>query len=63
MCGRFLRKLDLREAMEYFNVAVIESDLGSSYNIAPRQPIAVIMEKGERKIVFRKCLGCVTEIK
>ena len=51
MCGRFVRKLDLREAMAYFNAAVMESDLGPSYNIAPRQPIAVIMERGERKIV------------
>jgi putative SOS response-associated peptidase YedK len=32
----------------------IESDVQPSYNIAPRQPVAVIMEEGKRKIVTMK---------
>ena len=51
MCGRFVRKTDLREIGKIFNVAEIESDLAPSFNIAPRQPIFVIMEKGKRKLV------------
>ena len=51
MCGRFVRKTDLREAAELFKAALIESNIEPSFNIAPRQPIAVIMVKGQRKIV------------
>jgi putative SOS response-associated peptidase YedK len=34
-----------------FRVDEIDSDVHPSFNITPRQPIAVIMEKGKRKIV------------
>ena len=51
MCGRFVRKTDIREIGKVFKAAEIDSDLGPSFNIAPRQPIAVIMEKGKRKLV------------
>jgi Uncharacterized conserved protein len=51
MCGRFVRKTDIREIGKIFEAAEIESDLAPSFNIAPRQPIAVIMEKGKRKLV------------
>jgi putative SOS response-associated peptidase YedK len=51
MCGRFVRKTDLREAAKFFSAAVVETDQGPSYNVAPRQPIAVVMEAGRRRIV------------
>lgn len=50
MCGRFVRKIDVREAADFFK-ASLESSIEPSFNIAPRQPIAVIMVKGQRKIV------------
>jgi putative SOS response-associated peptidase YedK len=50
MCGRFVQKTDLKEAGKIFE-AVIEAELRPNYNVAPRQPIAVIMEDGMRKIV------------
>jgi putative SOS response-associated peptidase YedK len=53
MCGRFVQKSDLRKIAPLFN-AVLESDVQPSYNITPRQPIAVVMEKGQRKIVSMK---------
>jgi putative SOS response-associated peptidase YedK len=54
MCGRFVQKSDLRKIAPLFNAAIVESEVQASYNIAPRQPIAVIMEKGKRKIVTMK---------
>jgi putative SOS response-associated peptidase YedK len=51
MCGRFVRISDLRDAAKFFSAAFIESDLGPSYNIAPRQPVVVVMEDGRRKLV------------
>jgi putative SOS response-associated peptidase YedK len=51
MCGRFVRKVKLHEAMDFFKAALIEAEMAPSFNIAPRQPVAVIMEDGKRKIV------------
>jgi putative SOS response-associated peptidase YedK len=51
MCGRFVRKTDLREAAKFFSASLIETDLGESYNIAPKQPVVVVMEEGKRKLV------------
>jgi putative SOS response-associated peptidase YedK len=51
MCGRFVQKSDLRKIAPLFKVEVVESDLQPSFNVAPRQPIAVIMEDGKKKIV------------
>ena len=50
MCGRFVQKVDLREAAKIFD-AIVEAEQKINYNVAPRQPIAVIMEDGKRKIV------------
>jgi putative SOS response-associated peptidase YedK len=54
MCGRFVQKSDLRQIAPLFKAAVVESDVQPRYNITPRQPIAVVMEKGQRKIVTMK---------
>lgn len=51
MCGRFVQKSDLRQIAPLFKAALIESEVLASYNITPRQPIAVVMEKGQRRIV------------
>jgi putative SOS response-associated peptidase YedK len=51
MCGRFVRKVKLRDAMDIFRAASAETEMEPGFNIAPRQPVAVIMEEGKRKIV------------
>jgi putative SOS response-associated peptidase YedK len=51
MCGRFVRKIKLPEAMDFFKAALMETEIEPSFNIAPRQPIAVVMDDGKRKIV------------
>jgi putative SOS response-associated peptidase YedK len=51
MCGRFVRKTDVRDLFNVFSAEALDSVLEPSYNIAPRQPIAVVMEEGKRKIV------------
>jgi putative SOS response-associated peptidase YedK len=51
MCGRFVRKVKLRDALDLFKAASVEAEMEPSFNIAPRQPVAVIMEEGKRKIV------------
>jgi putative SOS response-associated peptidase YedK len=54
MCGRFVQKSDLRKIALLFQIPIVESQVSPSYNITPSQPIAVIMEKGQKKIVTMK---------
>ncbi len=51
VCGRFVRKTDIVQLGELFGAHHVESDLGPSFNVAPSQPVAVIIEAGERKLV------------
>jgi putative SOS response-associated peptidase YedK len=51
MCGRFVRETGAEAARELFDVQDVQEELPPSYNVAPRQPVAVIMEDGVRKLV------------
>ena len=50
MCGRFARINTAKEITEIFNLDQIEIELGPSYNIAPTQDVAVIIENGNSKL-------------
>jgi len=50
MCGRFARINTAREIKEIFNLDQIEVELKPSYNIAPTQDVAVILENGGSKL-------------
>jgi putative SOS response-associated peptidase YedK len=50
MCGRFVRQKDIDQILEEFSVERAECDLPPSYNIAPTQQVAVIIEEGVRKL-------------
>jgi putative SOS response-associated peptidase YedK len=45
MCGRFALYSSLDEIKEVFAVQQVEMDLSPSYNIAPTQPVAVVVHK------------------
>ncbi len=51
MCGRFVRIKSINEIANIFKIEHIESNLEPSYNIAPKQPIVVLMEKGRKRVV------------
>jgi len=51
VCGRFVRKKEAAEIAEAFGVQQIDCDLKPSYNIAPTQQVAVIVEDRVRKLV------------
>ncbi len=46
MCGRFARINTAKEIKEFINLDQIEIQLGPSYNVAPTQDVAVIIENG-----------------
>lgn len=50
MCGRFARINTAKEIKEAFNLDQIEIELQPSYNIAPTQDVAVIIENGQSKL-------------
>ena len=50
MCGRFARINTTKEIKEIFNLDQIEIELKPSYNIAPTQDVAVIIENGNSKL-------------
>ena len=51
MCGRFVRKTPIDVLLEWFEVEKDECALAPSYNIAPSQEIAAIIDDGARKLV------------
>lgn len=51
MCGRFVRKSTTKDIAEFFGVQNVQADMAPSFNVAPTQPIVVIIEAGEKKLV------------
>jgi putative SOS response-associated peptidase YedK len=51
MCGRFTRTAEIDRIAEEFGIESIEAPLGPSYNIAPTQPVAAIVEDGSKRLV------------
>ncbi len=50
MCGRFVRHTDPKELARLFGAETVSCDLPPRYNQAPRQPTAVLVEDGVKKI-------------
>lgn len=47
MCGRFVRKVEIDEIKNHFDIDVINCDLVANFNITPGQKIAVITKSGK----------------
>ena len=54
MCGRFTLTIDPYHLQQAFPWAVIPNDLIPRYNIAPSQPVAVILNTGDNALAFYK---------
>ncbi|MFQ5612923.1 MAG: SOS response-associated peptidase [Anaerolineae bacterium] len=54
MCGRFTLTANAEAIQAAFNVQTINAELLPRYNIAPTQPVAVVLSNGERHLeMFR----------
>lgn len=51
MCGRFTRAINTAAVAEAFGVDEISTDLKASYNIAPTQPVAVVVSEGKKRLI------------
>lgn len=54
MCGRFVRTCDTEAIVQQFDAEASGVDIAPSYNIAPSQLVAVIVNDGGRRIVLCK---------
>lgn len=54
MCGRFTLTVDPQVIQQEFGVQTVAADLKPRYNIAPTQPVAVVVNDGGRRLeMFR----------
>jgi len=51
VCGRFVRQILVDAIIDEFGVEEVSCDLNPSYNVAPTQQVAVIIEDGLKKLV------------
>jgi putative SOS response-associated peptidase YedK len=51
VCGRFVRQKEIDAIVKEFGVQQVSCDLNPSYNIAPTQEVAVIIEDGVKQLV------------
>jgi putative SOS response-associated peptidase YedK len=50
VCGRFVRQKEVDDIIKEFGIQRVSCDLAPSYNIAPTQQVAVIIEDGVRQL-------------
>lgn len=51
MCGRFVRQKEIDAIVSEFGVGEVSCDLKPSYNIAPTQQVAIIVEDGVKRLI------------
>src|SRR5262245_43399206 len=51
VCGRFVRQIFIDTIVDEFGVQEVSCDLNPSYNVAPTQQVAVIIEDGVKQLV------------
>ena len=51
MCGRMTQQTDTSEIGRIFGAEVVDADPGGRYNVAPTQPITVVVERDSRRLV------------
>ena len=51
MCGRFVRQKEIDAIVSEFGVTKVSCDLKPSYNIAPTQQVAIIIDEGVKQLI------------
>src|SRR5450759_1375086 len=52
MCGRFILSLDPGDLKEELGLGVLPVEMRPRYNIAPTQPVAVVLDSATRDVVM-----------
>ena len=59
MCGRMTQQTDTSEVARIFAAEVADADRGERYNVAPTQPVTVVLERDSRRLVESHRWGLV----
>ena len=59
MCGRMTQQTDTSEIARIFGAEVADADPGERYNVAPTQPVSVVLERDSRRVVESHRWGLV----
>jgi putative SOS response-associated peptidase YedK len=59
MCGRMTQQTDTSEVARIFAAEVVDADPGERYNVAPTQPVTVVLERDGRRVVESHRWGLV----
>jgi len=59
MCGRFVQKLSGEELARLFAGDLFASELGERYNVAPTQPVLVVVEHDQHRVVTSHRWGLI----
>jgi putative SOS response-associated peptidase YedK len=59
MCGRFARTADVEEIQQAFAVTAIEAKPVASYNVAPTQPVAVVVQYEGQNVLTQMVWGLI----
>jgi putative SOS response-associated peptidase YedK len=59
MCGRMTQQTDTSEVARIFAAEVADPDPGERYNVAPTQPVSVVLERDSRRLVETQRWGLI----
>ncbi|MGH7861548.1 MAG: SOS response-associated peptidase [Candidatus Dormibacteraceae bacterium] len=59
MCGRFVQQLSAAELAQVFGAVAAVEDPGGHFNVAPTQPVMVVVDDGERRVVTAHRWGLI----
>ncbi len=59
MCGRFILDSDIREIQRTFHIQLTETAVGSSYNVAPTQPVLTVVQRDGQRVLTAMRWGLV----
>ena len=59
MCGRFARTANVEQIQQTFEVTQIEAEPTISYNVAPTQPVAVVVQRDGQRALTQMIWGLI----
>src|ERR1700682_6782426 len=59
MCGRFTQQRSDHELAEWFEAEALADDPGARFNVAPTDPVSIVVEKDDRRAITAYRWGLV----
>lgn len=59
MCGRFVQQTSADELAQFFGADAVANDPGGHFNVAPTQPVMVVVDDGKRRVLTVRRWGLI----